>query len=158
MRLYDDHQQRLMLAVKQAYRPCVSLILDCHSFSEQDNILCTNAHEFKDIDICLGYNEDATEPSDKTISLVMDFFRLHGYRVELNTPFSNAKTTDPVWRHHSLMIEVNKHCYMDEATLNITSGFHRLHSVLQLLYEELLKPSDAQPPVHHVKVDFQKRM
>ena len=35
------------------------------------------------------------------------------------------------------MIEVNKHCYMSEDTLEITDGYYKLHKELQHLYELL---------------------
>lgn len=130
MELYNAHHEALRLATDRG-----DLLLDCHSFSEQDNILCPNAHEFKDIDICLGFNEDDSKPSESTITFVADFFRSCGYSVELNKPFSNAITTGI---GHSLMIEVNKHCYMNEDSLEITAGYYKLHSELQQLYHLLL--------------------
>ena len=36
------------------------------------------------------------------------------------------------------MIEVNKHCYMNEDTLEITDGYYKLHAELQELYKNLL--------------------
>ena len=40
--------------------------------------------------------------------------------------------------YHSLMIEVNKRCYMNEETLEKTPKFINLHGKLQRLYEILL--------------------
>ena len=40
--------------------------------------------------------------------------------------------------YHSLMIEVNKRCYMNEETLEKTPNFTNLHNQLQRLYEILL--------------------
>lgn len=114
------------------------LLLDCHSFSERDNLLCPEAHKYKDIDICIGYNLDRTQPDDNTLHFVADFFRQKGYNVEYNVPFSNSKTVDTDTPYHSLMIEVNKHCYMNEDTLEKTEGFDKLHSELQELYKLLL--------------------
>ena len=142
MALYHEHHHRLANAIYNASIDGFGyniLLLDCHSFSELDNILCPNAYEFKDIDICLGYNEDETKPSEETLSLVADFFRERGYAVSFNAPFSNSKTVATQTRYHSLMIEVNKHCYMNETTLEITAGYYKLHSELQELYHFLLK-------------------
>lgn len=130
MELYNAHHETLRLATDRG-----DLLLDCHSFSERPNILCRNADDLKDIDICLGFNEDDSKPSDATIYFVADFFRSCGYSVELNKPFSNAISTG---RCHSLMIEVNKHCYMNEDTLAITAGYYKLHAELQQLYHLLL--------------------
>lgn len=134
MNLYYEHHRTLANAIQEN-----SLLLDCHSFSEHDNVLCPNAHEFKDIDICLGYNEDETKPDYSTIHFVADFFRQRGYRVELNKPFSNSKTIDTTTPYHSLMIEINKHCYMNEDTLEKTDGFEKLRNEIQDLYKLLLK-------------------
>lgn len=114
------------------------LLLDCHSFSERDNLLSPEAHKYKAIDICIGYNQDRTQPDDNTLHFVADFFRQKGYNVEYNVPFSNSKTVDTDKPYHSLMIEVNKHCYMNEDTLEKTEGFEKLHKELQELYRLLL--------------------
>lgn len=133
MNLYHEHHRTLANAIQEN-----SLLLDCHSFSEQRNVLCPNAQEFKDIDICLGYNEGATKPTESTLRIVADFFRVRGYRVAFNKPFSNSMTVDTIYHYHSLMIEVNKHCYMEEDSCEKTSGFVKLHAELQQLYHLLL--------------------
>lgn len=130
MELYNAHHVALRQATNRG-----DLLLDCHSFSERPNILCPNAEDFRDVDICLGFNDDDSKPAEATLSFVEDFFRSNGYRVELNKPFSNAITTG---KCHSLMIEVNKHCYMDEDSYQITEGYYSLHRMLQDLYGCLL--------------------
>jgi N-formylglutamate amidohydrolase len=131
MTLYHAYHKALSITMENG-----GLLLDCHSFSEQDNILSKHAHKYKDIDICLGYNNDTSKPDEETLKLIVQFFRLHGYSVALNKPFSNAMVAG--FGHHSLMIEVNKHCYMREDTLQITSGYYKLHRELQELYRLLL--------------------
>lgn len=133
--MYHVHHTALSLAVKGKTIFDRSLILDCHSFTERDNVLNPDAHKFKDIDICLGFNEDDSKPKDDTIENVAKFFRRCGYIVELNRPFSNAICAG---KSNSLMIEVNKHCYMNEDTLAVTAGYYKLHSELQQLYHLLL--------------------
>lgn len=133
MNLYHEHHRALANAIREN-----TLLLDCHSFSEYDNVLCPNAHEYTDIDICLGFNEDESRPTEGTLRFVADFFRRHGYRVALNQPFSNSKTVDAGKPYHSLMIEVNKHCYMDEGSFERTDGFAKLHKELNELYRMLL--------------------
>lgn len=160
MDLYKEHQGKIFTAINAAQSYWVSglpLLLDCHSFSERDNVLCPNAHEYKDIDICIGFNADETKPSEECIESIKKFFTACGYRVECNVPFSNSKTIQycrckafefyysfkekvgcyPI-KYHSLMLEVNKHCYMNEDTLEITAGYYKLHSELQQLYHLLL--------------------
>jgi len=135
--LYCMHHRRLKELISHPSFG-TPLLLDCHSFSERDNVLCPNAHEYKDIDICIGFNEDATKPSQETLDQVAKFFQNRGYRISFNKPFSNSKTVDTDKPYHSLMIEVNKHCYMNEDTLEKTEGFDKLHAELQELYKLLL--------------------
>lgn len=137
MASYHNHHKALAQLIQRS-GPYGKLLLDCHSFSDRDNILCPNAHEYKDIDICLGFNEDESKPSDETIEAVANFFRQRGYRVAFNSPFSNSMVAQTHVHHYSLMIEVNKHCYMNEDTLAITAGYYKLHSELQDLYHLLL--------------------
>ena len=111
------------------------LLIDCHSFSEYSTQLCEIGFEESCIDICLGFNEDASKPDDETIQMVIGYFMDRGYTVGVNFPFSNAKTfCTGNHRYHSLMIEVNKRLYMDERTLSKAEGFARLRSDLQELY------------------------
>lgn len=112
------------------------LLIDCHSFSASPTALCP---EPSDIDICLGYNDDWSRPSDDTLQVVADYFQEKGYKVGLNTPFSCSKTVEVPINYHSLMIEVSKRLYMNEETLEKTENFAQLQSDLQALYPLLLK-------------------
>ena len=48
-----------------------SLIIDCHSFPSD---------LAPDIDICIGYNEDDSRPSDAVLDMVIDYFKEAGFR------------------------------------------------------------------------------
>jgi len=115
------------------------LLIDCHSFSAHPNLLVANPPQ--DIDICIGYNDDVTRPEQAVIDAIHYYFISRGYRVGINTPFSNSKTFDVPGgnNYHSVMIEVNKSVYMNEETQKKTEGFHRLHADLQTLYSFLLR-------------------
>ena len=64
-------------------------------------------------------------------------FRNAGYSVAFNRPYANALA--PVgYIGHSLMIEVSKRTYMDEATLQKNAGLERLKSTVESVYRELL--------------------
>ncbi len=116
----------LMLAAAQGDS---AIILDCHSFPSD---LCA------DVDIDLGYNDDGSRPPDEVIVAVMDVFREAGYRVGVNRPYANAIAPFG-FRGHSLMIEINKRCYMDEARLCKHEGFEHCHECLERVYSTLLK-------------------
>ena len=113
-----------------------NLLIDCHSFSSLPNLLNSNP---PDIDICIGYNDDETCPSKVVISNIVQHFKSKGYKVGINAPFSNSKTFSVPVTYHSVMIEVNKHLYMDEYTLDKTDGFERLKQDIQSLYGVLYK-------------------
>jgi N-formylglutamate amidohydrolase len=60
-----------------------------------------------------------------------------GYRVARNTPYAGGYTTEhygrPSRNVHALQIEINRAIYLDEATLDATSGFARLKRDLEAL-------------------------
>ena len=91
------------------------------------------------MDICIGYNEDKTKPSEMVIGTVLHHFRMLGYKVGVNAPFSSAKTFNTLAEYHSLMIEVNKKLYMDEDTLEKKESFGRVKSHIGSLYGKLMK-------------------
>ena len=106
----------------------VTLIVDCHSFPSDIA---------PEVDVCLGYNEDVSRPSQQTIEQVAQLFRDAGYSVAFNHPYSNALA--PVgYIGHALMIEVNKRTYMDEQALQKSSGFDKLKNTIDAVYKALL--------------------
>lgn len=111
------------------------LLIDCHSFSASPTALCS---EPGDIDICIGYNDDWSRPSDDTLQVVTNYFQEKGYKVGINAPFSGSKTVEIPINYHSLKIEVSKRLYMNEETLKKTKNFAQLQSDLQALYPLLL--------------------
>lgn len=140
---YLDHQYRLASLLVQ--HPD-SLLLDCHSFSNGATPLQPDAAKNAGIDICLGWNDDFTRPSDEVLSMVERHFRDKGYSVGLNTPFSNAKTVDTPAHYNALMIEVNKRLYMDEGTLEKTDRFIQIRKDIKDLYDLLYHPVRTLKP------------
>lgn len=119
-----------------------ALLIDCHSFSPHRTVI--NSEDLRDseiseVDICIGYNEDKSKPKDFVIQTIRNHFASFGYRVAINTPFSNAKTFNSVTEYKSVMIEVNKNLYMNESTLEPNDNFDNLHRQILALYDKLLK-------------------
>ncbi|MBO5611888.1 MAG: N-formylglutamate amidohydrolase [Prevotella sp.] len=112
------------------------LLIDCHSFSALPNLLDSNP---PDIDICIGYNDDETRPSEVVIGNIVQHFKSKGYKVGKNDPFSNSKTFSVPTKYHSIMIEVNKRLYINEQTLEKSEGFEKLKQDIQSLYGALVK-------------------
>ncbi len=133
--LYADHHAEVSKKLVEMGEG--TLLIDCHSFTSMPNLLNSNP---PDIDICIGYNDDETCPDKVVIGNIVQYFRMLGYKVGINKPFSNSKTFPVPVKYHSVMIEVNKRLYMDERTLEKTEGFMKLKS-------EILGLSQA-PPVN----------
>ncbi len=105
-----------------------TLLLDCHSFPEE---IAFN------IDVCLGWNEDDSKPSDSMIGQIKKYFECEGYNVALNHPYSNSITPPSAFKYHSLMIELNKRIYLPNESSNQTKINH-LRLCIQSLYRNIL--------------------
>ena len=116
------------------------LLIDCHSFSSHPTPLCPCP---PDIDICIGWNEDDTAPARALLDRIVAYFIDCGYSVGFNNPFSNSKTFPGAKAYHSLMIEINKRCYMDEQTRNCSPNFAPLHDQLQQVYSIIMNYNSA---------------
>lgn len=134
-KLYADfHTEASMKLLKKSGS---KLVIDCHSFSSIPNLL--NPNPPSDIDICIGYNEDASCPNKTSIGNIVQYFKSKGYKVGINSPFSNSKTFPVPTEYHTVMIEVNKKLYMNENTLEKIDSFYKLKHDIQALYPILLK-------------------
>ncbi len=110
-----------------------NVLIDCHSFPSR----------MGDMDICVGYNEDASKPSDEVINRIINFFEEAGLSVGINTPFSNSlqPVKDLSLLHHdyfSFMIELNKKIYLNEENRRLIPNFSDVKATLAHLYEYLL--------------------
>ncbi len=123
IQLWEDYRLRLVEAIQGK-----TLILDCHSFPS----------DISNVDICIGFNADASKPPDNVLTLLHDHFFNHGYKVEYNKPYSNSITpaTDKIY--HSVMIEVNKRLYWDESLCGFRPCAYKLRYCLTRLYKHLI--------------------
>lgn len=122
--LWHQYRKDVLAAAEGEY----PLTIDCHSFPSD---------LAPEVDVCLGWNDDASRPPSDVLQVVKSYFEKLGYRVGENTPFANA--ISPLgYEGHSLMIEVNKHCYMDEGTHRKNEDdFPLLQHRLEILFEGL---------------------
>ena len=127
MAYYYDYIDRLKSMLSEH-----SLLIDCHSFPS----------DLSDVDICIGYNEDWSKPTGFVIDLVVESFKLHGYKVGINTPFSNAIAPETGYTYNSIMIELNKRVYLNEQTLDFNDNAPKLREQLASLYSLLLRYSE----------------
>ena len=127
MAYYYDYMDRLKSMLSEH-----SLLIDCHSFPS----------DMSDVDICIGYNEDWSKPTDFVIDLVVESFKQQGYKVGINTPYSNAIAPETGYTYNSIMIELNKRVYLNEQTLDFNENAPKLREQLASLYSLLLRYSE----------------
>ena len=127
MAYYYDYMDRLKSMLSEH-----SLLIDCHSFPS----------DLSDVDICIGYNEDWSKPTDFVIDLVVELFKQHGYKVGINTPFSNSIAPETGYTYNSIMIELNKRVYLNEETFEFNDNAPKLREQLASLYSLLLRYSE----------------
>jgi len=140
-RYYIQHHNRLTQAVKaelEIDQQC--LIIDCHSFPSLPLPYETDKSPVRPA-ICLG-TDDFHTPSWLR-EMVQSAFTLWGFKTELNFPFSGTIVPMAYYRNDanvaSIMIEVNRHLYMNENT-GVKSQFfeevqNKISTILNMLNE-----------------------
>lgn len=123
---------RNLLGETRAQFGC-SVLIDCHSMPSS----ARGAHA---PDIVLGDRFGAScHPS--VTALAEATLRRLGYRVARNTPFAGGHITQsygrPMSHAHALQIEINRALYVDERTLERTSGYARIRADMSRLAEAL---------------------
>jgi N-formylglutamate amidohydrolase len=110
-----------------------SVLIDCHSMPSS----ARGAHA---PDIVLGDRFGASCHASVT-ALAEATLRKLGYRVARNTPFAGGHTTQnygrPGHRTHALQIEINRALYVDERTLERTTGYARIRADMSRFSEAL---------------------
>ncbi len=134
-RTIDKNERHSLMAYYYAYIEELkgmldehSLLIDCHSFPS----------DLSNADICIGYNDDWSRPSDFVIDLVKMAFENHNYHVEINTPYSNALAPKTGFSYNSIMIELNKSIYLNEQELELLESANKVKATLDEIYMLLL--------------------
>jgi N-formylglutamate amidohydrolase len=121
-----------LVAETRALFGCAVLV-DCHSMPS----CARGAHA---PDIVLG-DRFGMSCHPSLTALAEATLRRLGYRVARNAPFAGGHTTRihgrPELRTHALQIEINRALYVDERTLEPTSGFARVRHDMSRLAEAL---------------------
>lgn len=105
------------------------VLVDCHSFPSE---------LAPDVDICIGYNEDWSRPSDKFLEDVQEIFAAKGFIARFNEPYSNSITPESEYEYKSFMIEINKRCYMDETRIEFIHRSLNLMAAIDAVYGYIL--------------------
>ena len=129
-RFYHPHHQVLTRETEEELTRSGSvLIIDCHSFPSIALPYELSQHSERP-SICIGTDKYHTESwfADD----VCREFESKGYSVALNTPFAGALVPLKFYQANrsvrSIMIEVNRSLYMDEATTEKNSKFNKVSS------------------------------
>jgi N-formylglutamate deformylase len=128
---YDPHHRACEAATAQAlatWGRCV--VLDAHSYPRGP--LPTQLPDALQPEIGLG--TDAFHTPLALRELARSYFADHGLEVGVDEPFCGTFVPTRFWRSdprvHSLMVEVRRDLYMDEATGAKNGGFARIQDLL----------------------------
>lgn len=131
---YYPHHKRLEDAVENARtRTGRCLVVDCHSFPSRP--LPYEMIDNNDLrsEICIG--TDSFHTPAVVSDCLRDFFTGKGYSVSINDPFAGALVPMRYYRQDktvsSVMYEVRRDLYMDEATGGKTNSFHKIQEDVQ---------------------------
>jgi N-formylglutamate amidohydrolase len=134
---YRPHHEKFSTAVEQELlRKGSALIIDCHSFPSKP--LPYEKYQSADRpDICIG--ADKYHTPEALLKTVHDFFGQSGYTVAVNRPFAGTIVPMSFYKKSqsvmSIMIELNRGLYMDEAT----GQKHRNYEVIEKSITALLQ-------------------
>jgi N-formylglutamate amidohydrolase len=141
-RFYAPHHAALEAAVQEALDTTGRcLIIDAHSFPSEP-LPCDMNQERPRPDVCIG--TDAFHTPAALGAHAVAAFEAHGLEVGLDRPYSGAIVPahwhDRDERVSSVMIEINRRLYMDEATGERAASFsatgETVRSVLLALIDE----------------------
>lgn len=140
-RYYHPHHKKLSdLVQKSLNSRGKALIIDAHSFPSIPLPYELNQDNQRP-DICIG--TDSFHTPDCLSNKVYEIFDSLGYSVVLNRPFegtfvpSDFYQKDP--RVLSIMVEVNRCLYMDEASGKKNDKFNCIKNTIETVFEELLQ-------------------
>ncbi len=137
-RTFSDSIKQSLLSIREEFINQIcdeitddTLLIDCHSF---------NNEVAPDIDICIGYNDDWSKPDEETIDGIIQIFEDAGYKVGINSPYSNSITPKKSDCYKSIMIEVNKKLYLRNGIeINVDTKYApKLSSTIKKVYDFVL--------------------
>ena len=131
-RYYQPHHERFTNMVDECLKlDSKCLIVDCHSFPKNP-LPYELSQEPERAEICIGTDSFHTpqELTEYFVSAFSDF----GFSVSVDTPFSGSIVPMKFYRKnksvHSIMIEIRRDLYMDEATGKKNGRFAKMKSTI----------------------------
>ena len=113
---YDNHHRRLTNETKKILSKGQKvLILDLHSYSDEQALLIGKQGPFPDI--CIGINDNDNQIDQRLLNLIIKIIKDYGYTYQINYPYRGSvipNNLTPQERDHvsSIMIEINKRVYL----------------------------------------------
>ena len=129
-------------AIDTAHAKCgYSIHINCHSMPAVASANATDFPGEEHADFVVG-DRDSTTADAALTGLICAHLRSLGYDVAYNHPYKGVELvrrySNPAGQRHSVQLEINRKPYMNEATLDVTSGFVPLKKHLLSLVELLL--------------------
>jgi N-formylglutamate deformylase len=144
--LYDLHHLALTQSVeRELAREGTSLIIDCHSFPSIP-LPCDSSQVQPRPDICIGTDEFHTPR--QLLQKVIKGFERHNFSLGINEPYAGALVPMNYYgkdaRVLSIMIEINRSLYMNEATGAKSPAFEELKNALNRVLNVLMKSNQGE--------------
>jgi N-formylglutamate amidohydrolase len=131
---YHATLQRLLSESLQSFG--VAVLIDCHSMPR-----LARSNERPSPDVVLG-DRYGTTCAPALIDLVETVFTGAGLRVARNRPYAGGFATRTYGRPphgiHALQVEISRHLYMDEVTLEKHDGFEAVRQLIERLVIALI--------------------
>ena len=129
---YEPHHQiftEKVIQILEKFSRCV--IIDGHSYPTEP--LPTQTNYMSTPEIGIGTDDSFTSP--ELIELTENFFKSHGFDVELNEPFQGTIIPAKIYkskdsRVQSVMIEVRRDLYIDENTAEKNGQFETIKKLI----------------------------
>ncbi len=139
-RFYYPHHKALREAVQsELFSEGSVLIVDCHSFPSRP-LPCDMDQMYPRPDFCIG--TDPFHTSAELLNKALAAIREQGYSVMVDRPYSGTIVPIEEYRKNkavsSIMIEVRRDLYMDEATGAKNKNFDKTRNVIAELLKALL--------------------
>ena len=114
--------------------------VNCHSMPAVSTNVSPEGPGVARPDFCLGTRDGTTCDSEFT-DCVESCLKDMGYAVTVDDPYKGVELvrrySDPLRGRHSLQIEINRGLYMDEASIEKSSGFDALRADISRLVETI---------------------
>ncbi len=140
------HQKLAKMIEEQFERFNMAILIDCHSMPSRQHT--TNGSPLADIIIGDRYGTTADQD---LVAYLSELLQDQGINVAHNSPYAGGYITEhygaPHKNIHALQIEINRHLYMNEHTLEPHEGFLKLSNQLHKSFETFVSTiSDSFKP------------